>query len=48
MGIDVERMNWLNAYVPGEDKILVHPAINYMLASLDGIVSTGKVFEAKN
>lgn len=37
-------------FVPGDDKIIAHPSIPWMLASLDGIVNVdgGRVFEAKN
>lgn len=35
-------------FVPGDDKLLAHPSIEWMLASLDGIVDSAKVFEAKN
>jgi putative phage-type endonuclease len=34
-------------FIPGKDKILVHPVYDYILASLDGVVDTDRVLEAK-
>ena len=36
-----------SVFVPGKDKILAHPKIEWMLASLDGVVDSRRVFEAK-